>query len=58
MGDIFKAMLGPFGQLSDIAAALVAFFSEITDFRMWRSLGWLLLGIVLLAGGLILWLLK
>lgn len=38
--------------LSDTANALVAFFGTITDYRMWRSLGWLLLGIVLIGAGL------
>lgn len=41
--------------LSDTASALFAFFTTITDYTMWRSLGWLLLGVVLIAFGLFIW---
>jgi hypothetical protein len=40
--------------LSDTANALVAFFTTITDYRMWRSLGWLLLGAGMITAGLLL----
>lgn len=40
--------------LSDTANALIAFFTTITDYRMWRSFGWLLLGIAMIAAGLLL----
>jgi hypothetical protein len=40
--------------LSDTANALIAFFTTITDYRMWRSLGWLILGIGMIAAGLML----
>lgn len=39
--------------LSDTANALIAFFTTVTDYRMWRSFGWLLLGIGLIAAGLL-----
>lgn len=40
--------------LTDTGSALIAFFTTVTDYRMWRSLGWLLLGIVLIGAGLVL----
>lgn len=30
-------------------------WATLTDFRMWRSLGWLLLGIVLIIIGFVIW---
>ena len=39
-----------------IAAQLGGFLHIITDGRMWRSLGWILLGILLMFLGLSLWL--
>lgn len=41
--------------LTDVGASLIAFFGSITDGAMWRSLGWLLLGVLLMAAGLGLW---
>lgn len=32
--------------------AIAAFFATITDGRMWRSLGWIVLGLVLVVAGL------
>lgn len=40
---------------SSIQNALTAFYDKVTDGKMWRSLGWLLLGILLIIAGLILW---
>lgn len=42
--------------LGDTAGVLFAFFAALTDGRMWRSLGWLFLGVVSMAFGLRLWL--
>lgn len=42
--------------LSGVAGALEAFYHAITDGAMWRSLGWLLLGMVLFLAGTALWL--
>lgn len=42
--------------LAGIAGALTAFFKEITNAKMWKSLGWMVLGIWLLAVGIVLWL--
>lgn len=41
--------------LGDTASALVAFFQTITDYTMWRSLGWLILGIIMIALGVYSW---
>ena len=43
------------GGLTDVGAGLIAFFETITDGALWRSLGWLLLGILTMAAGLSLW---
>jgi hypothetical protein len=36
---------------ADTAHALAAFYDKITDGKMWRSLGWLALGLVLMITG-------
>lgn len=46
---------GLFSAFSSIANALTAFYDEITNGKMWRSLGWLVLGIVLMFIGVLLW---
>lgn len=43
-------------RLPDTASALSAFYDKVTDGKMWRSLGWLVLGVVLIVIGLVLWL--
>ena len=45
---------GVSGDLTDVGATLAAFFGTITDGKMWRSLGWILLGIICLNWGVIL----
>jgi hypothetical protein len=47
------------GALSGVAGAadaLSAFFAYLTNAAMWRSLGWLLLGVVLMIAGIALFL--
>jgi hypothetical protein len=48
--------LSPFGGaisgLTDTGEAVIAFFTAVTDGKMWRSLGWLFLGIFLFFFGL------
>ena len=44
------------GQIADIASSLEAFYSAVTDAKMWKSLGWLLLGVLFLTAGIMLWL--
>jgi hypothetical protein len=39
-----------------VFGSLTAFFATITDGKMWRSLGWILLGIMIMAFGINLWL--
>ena len=40
---------------SSVESALSAFYDKVTDGKMWRSLGWLILGVFLIVFGLILW---
>lgn len=42
--------------MAGIAGALEAFYHAATDGKMWRSLGWLILGLVLFLVGVALWL--
>lgn len=41
--------------LAGIAGSLEAFFGALTDGKMWRSIGWILLGILLMLLGVALW---
>jgi hypothetical protein len=41
---------------SSVQNALSGFYTVITNGKMWRSLGWLLLGVVMIVTGLGLWL--
>lgn len=57
-GEFGYSFPNPFAGIADTAhaiAAIGAFFDDawkaITDGKMWRSLGWLLLGIVLIFAG-------
>lgn len=50
-GEILSGLLPGIGQLSDTGAALIGFFTTITDGRMWRSLGWIILGVLLMILG-------
>jgi len=43
------------GSFSSIQNALSGFYDKLTDGKMWRSLGWLLLGIVIMLLGVLLW---
>jgi hypothetical protein len=42
--------------LAGIAGSLTAFFQAVTDGKLWRSLAWILLGILLMLLGVFLWL--
>lgn len=44
--------------ITDTGAALGAFFKQLTDVYMWRSLAWLILGLILFGLGLVLLLRK
>jgi hypothetical protein len=37
------------------AALIATIYATLTNYRMWRSLGWLLLGIVIAILGLVVW---
>jgi hypothetical protein len=57
MGAIWNFIFGGTGsdvvKLGEIIAAI---WDDVTDAAMWESVGWLLLGAVLMAIGLMLWL--
>lgn len=40
---------------SSITAAVGAVWETVTNYRMWRSLGWLFLGILVMVLGLLIW---
>lgn len=46
----------PLSALGQIAAAIRAFFDAITDAAMWRSIGWIFLGMWMIWVGIMLWL--
>ena len=46
------ALMGP---LAAIGGSFEAFFGALTDGKMWRSAGWILLGILLMVVGVVLW---
>lgn len=48
----------PLSGIDQIGADLEAFYKVLTDGKMWRSLGWILLGLMLLIGGIVLWMKK
>jgi hypothetical protein len=54
LASIFTSLVGSTG-----ASGTMAFIGEawlnLTDFRMWRSLGWLLLGVLLIIIGFVVW---
>jgi len=41
--------------IARVGDVLQAFYENITDGKMWRSLGWLVLGLVFIIGGVVLW---
>ena len=44
---------GALTSFSSVANALSAFYAEVTNGKMWRSLGWLLLGVILMFAGIL-----
>lgn len=50
--------LGSLDSLGKLAAGVVGFLAELSDPAMWRSLGWLLLGLFLIFAGVLKWLEK
>lgn len=45
----------PAGPLGGLTTAVTAIWTNLRDYKMWRSLGWLLLGIVLMLLGAASW---
>ena len=54
LASIFESLVGSTG-----ATGVMTFIGEawlnVTDFRMWRSLGWLVLGVILIIIGFVVW---
>lgn len=46
---------GAMSSLSDTLSFSKAVWLNISDYRMWRSLGWLLLGVLLMILGFVVW---
>lgn len=55
-GGILGGLAGIFSGLTEIGHYFGVFVANITDVHMWISLGWLLLGLILVALGINLWL--
>lgn len=55
--SLYSALAGSATGVDRLAAAVTAMGTTITDGKMWRSLGWLLLGIALMVLGLF-WLIR
>ncbi len=49
--DIGSAVTG-----GGVFGSITAFFTTITDGKMWRSFGWIILGILIMVFGINLWL--
>lgn len=65
--DVLQGITGqnPTGAAADAGASatsgglfgsVTAFFATITDGKMWRSFGWIILGVLIMAFGINLWL--
>lgn len=46
---------GAMSSLSDAVSFSKAVWLNVSDYRMWRSLGWLLLGVLLMIVGFLVW---
>lgn len=49
--DLLQSLLPGTSGIERLAAVFTAALAALTDVRMWRSLGWLLIGVVLLLLG-------
>ena len=54
-GDAAQTATKSAGGLGAVAAEIAGIWAGLTDGKMWRSLGWIVLGIVLMLLGVILW---
>jgi hypothetical protein len=48
--------LAPLQSAADLAKVIAAAFTTVLNPKMWRSFGWLMLGLVLIGLGLMFWL--
>ena len=46
---------GAISALADPLSFLKAVWLNVSDYRMWRSLGWLVLGIIIMGAGIAMW---
>jgi hypothetical protein len=53
--DALASAGGAMSSLNDSISFAKAVWLNISDFRMWRSLGWLLLGVLLMILGFVVW---
>lgn len=53
--DPFPGFPNPLSGIDRIGAVVEAFFRAVTDVKFWRSLGWILLGIIMLVVGIRIW---
>ena len=53
LGELLPGFIQGAQGVDRVAAVLAAFFATLTDGKFWRSLGWLLLGLVLLGIGIV-----
>lgn len=56
IGPFIKGVNSTSDALSGVAGAISAFYQVLTNTAIWASLGWLILGLVLMVLGLVLWL--
>jgi hypothetical protein len=46
---------GAMSSLTDAVSFSKAVWLNVSDFRMWRSLGWIILGVIMMILGFVLW---
>lgn len=54
LAGIFSGLVSSSGA-SGVMATIGEVWLSATDYRMWRSLGWLLLGVLLIVLGFVIW---
>lgn len=54
LANTFLSLVGSTGA-SGVMATISEVWLTATDYRMWRSLGWLLLGVLLIIIGFVIW---
>lgn len=50
-----KDIVGLPGDVGKGAALLAEIYATLTNFRIWRSIGWLVLGVLMAVLGLLIW---